>query len=261
MNRITELFETKKRDILSVYFTAGYPRLNDTLSILKTLEAKGIDMVEVGIPFSDPLADGPVIEAASARALRNGMTLRLLFEQLKACRPQVHIPVILMGYLNPVMQFGFANFCRQCAETGVDGVIIPDLPLADYIEHYKPLAESYDLKVVMLITPETSPERIRLIDEHTGGFIYMVSSAAVTGTQNSFDEQKQAYFRRINEMGLHNPRLVGFGVSNKATFDAAAACSSGAIIGSRFIQLLTSEPTVEQATDKLLRLVRPDLTS
>jgi tryptophan synthase alpha chain len=252
MNRITHLFEIKKRGILSVYFMAGYPRLNDTANILKTLEAKGIDMVEVGIPFSDPMADGPVIQEASTRALRNGMTLRLLFEQLKDCRPQVHIPIILMGYLNPIMQFGFENFCRKCAETGIDGVIIPDLPFADYIEEYKPLAEQHGLKVIMLITPETSPERIRLIDEHTSGFIYMVSSAAITGAQKSFDEQKQAYFRRINDMHLNNPRLVGFGISNKATCDAAAAYSSGAITGSRFIQLLTSEATVEQAVDKLL---------
>ncbi|MDR1555592.1 MAG: tryptophan synthase subunit alpha [Tannerellaceae bacterium] len=253
MNRITELFDTKKRGILSVYFTAGYPRLNDTASILKALEAKGIDMVEVGIPFSDPMADGPVIQESSTCALRNGMSLRLLFEQLKDSRLQVHIPIILMGYLNPIMQFGFGNFCRQCAETGIDGVIIPDLPFADYIEHYKPLAERYDLKVVMLITPETSPERIRLIDEHTSGFIYMVSSASITGAQKSFDDQKQAYFRRINDMQLRNPRLVGFGISNKATYEAAAAYSSGAIIGSRFIQLLTSEGTIGQAIDKLLK--------
>jgi tryptophan synthase alpha chain len=255
MNRITHLFETKKKNILSVYFTAGYPQREDTAELLKVLQAKGIDMVEVGIPFSDPMADGPVIQEASNRALRNGMTLRLLFEQLESIRSEVHIPVLLMGYLNPVMQFGFEAFCRRCSEAGIDGVIIPDLPFADYMAGYKQVAEKYDIKMVMLITPETSEERIRLIDEHTGGFIYMVSSAATTGAQQSFDEQKQAYFQRINGMNLRNPRLVGFGVSNKATYVAAAAHSSGAIIGSKFIQLLNTEPTLEAAAAKLLQLV------
>ena len=255
MNRITHLFETKKKNILSVYFTAGYPQREDTAELLKVLQAKGIDMVEVGIPFSDPMADGPVIQEASNRALRNGMTLRLLFEQLESIRSEVHIPVLLMGYLNPVMQFGFEAFCRRCSEAGIDGVIIPDLPFADYMAGYKQVAGKYDIKMVMLITPETSEERIRLIDEHTGGFIYMVSSAATTGAQQSFDEQKQAYFQRINGMNLRNPRLVGFGVSNKATYAAAAAHSSGAIIGSKFIQLLNTEPTLEAAAGKLLQLV------
>jgi tryptophan synthase alpha chain len=253
MNRIKQLFQAKQKGILSVYFTAGYPNLDDTAALLKALEAKGVDMVEVGIPFSDPMADGPVIQEASTQALRNGMTLRLLFEQLKDVRREgARIPILLMGYLNPVMQFGFENFCRACAETGVDGVIIPDLPFADYMADYKPVAERYDVKIIMLITPETSEERIRLIDEHTDGFIYMVSSAAITGAQQSFDKQKQAYFRRIDDMHLRNPRLVGFGISNKATYEAAVAYSSGAIIGSKFIQLLTSEPTIEQAIDSLL---------
>ncbi|MDR2809154.1 MAG: tryptophan synthase subunit alpha [Tannerellaceae bacterium] len=252
MNRIAQLFDTKKDGILSIYFTAGYPRLNDTAVILKALEAKGIDMVEIGIPFSDPMADGVVIQQASSLALRNGMTLRLLFEQLNHIRHYVHIPIILMGYLNPIMQFGFENLCLQCREKGIDGLIIPDLPFADYIRDYKPVAEQYDVKVIMLITPETSEERIRLIDAHTSGFIYMVSSASITGAQKSFDEAKQAYFRRINDMRLRNPRLVGFGISNKATYDAAAAYSSGAIIGSRFVQLLASEPSIEQAIDRLL---------
>lgn len=252
MNRITNLFETKKNGILSVYFTAGYPQLTDTVTILKELEAKGIDMVEIGIPFSDPMADGPVIQEAATRALHNGMSLHLLFDQLKDIRKEVEIPVILMGYLNPVMQFGFENFCQKCVETGVDGMIIPDLPFADYMSGYKEMSDRYDLKVIMLITPETSADRIRLIDEHTSGFIYMVSSAATTGAQQCFDEQKQAYFRRINGMNLQNPRLVGFGISNKATFDAATSNSSGAIIGSKFIQLLKSENSISEAVDKLL---------
>lgn len=252
MNRITNLFQTKKDGILSVYFTAGYPNLDDTTRILKELEAKGIDLVEVGIPFSDPMADGPVIQAAATQALRNGMSLHTLFEQLKDIRQEVRIPIILMGYLNPIMQYGFQSFCESCVEAGVDGVIIPDLPYADYMADYKDIADLHDLKVIMLITPETSEERIRLIDAHTSGFIYMVSSAATTGAQSSFDEQKQAYFRRINAMNLKNPRLVGFGISNKATYEAAAANSSGAIIGSKFIQLLKSEATPAKAIDKLL---------
>ena len=238
MNRITNLFNTKKNGILSVFFTAGYPNLDDTKKILKELENKGIDMVEIGIPFSDPMADGPVIQEASTAALRNGISLHVLFEQLEDIRQDVHIPIILMGYLNPIMQYGFEAFCRKCVQTGVDGMIIPDLPFADYMADYK------------AITPETSEERIRLIDEHTSGFIYMVSSASTTGAQQSFNEQKQAYFHRINGMGLRNPRLVGFGISNKATFDAVAINSSGAIIGSKFIQLLKSEP-ISVAVDKL----------
>lgn len=252
MNRITNLFETKKNGILSVYFTAGYPQLDDTVTILKELEKKGIDSVEIGIPFSDPMADGLVIQEAATQALRNGMSLHLLFDQLKDIRKEVQIPLIFMGYLNPIMQFGFEAFCKKCVEVGVDGMIIPDLPFADYMADYKETADRYDLKMIMLITPETSEERIRQIDEHTSGFIYMVSSAATTGAQQSFDEQKQAYFRRINAMKLRNPRLVGFGISNKATFDAAASNSSGAIIGSKFIQLLKSEETAAQAIDKLL---------
>ena len=242
----------KKNGILSVYFTAGYPALNDTASILKELEARGIDMAEIGIPFSDPMADGPVIQEAATQALRNGMSLRVLFQQLKDIRKEVRIPLIFMGYLNPIMQFGFENFCKKCTEIGIDGMIIPDLPFADYMADYKDIADRYDLKMILLITPETSEERIRLIDRHTSGFIYMVSSAATTGAQQSFDEQKQAYFQRIDAMRLRNPRLVGFGISNKATFDAAASNSSGAIVGSKFVQLLKSETTAARAVEKLL---------
>lgn len=256
MNRITTLFENKHNSILSIYFPAGYPHLNDTVEILKALQANGVDMVEVGIPFSDPMADGPVIQEASTIALRNGISLRKIFEQLKHVRRDgIHIPLILMGYLNPIMQYGFDAFCQSCAEVGVDGVIIPDLPFADYIADYKPIADKYDIKIIMLITPETSEERVRQIDAHTSGFIYMVSSAATTGAQKSFNEQKQAYFRKINAMQLQNPRLVGFGISNKATFDAAAANSRGGIIGSRFVQLLKSEPTPEKAIQTLIEQI------
>lgn len=256
MNRITQLFQTKKDGILSVYYTAGYPNLQDTVPILKELQKKGIHMVEVGIPFSDPMADGPVIQESATIALRNGMSLKLLFEQLNDIRPDITIPVLLMGYLNPIMQYGFERFCQDCVKAGIDGVVIPDLPYADYMQDYKEIAERYEIKVIMLITPETSEERIRLIDDNTSGFIYMVSSAATTGAQQSFDDQKQAYFRKINRMNLKNPRVVGFGISNKATFEAASSNSSGAIIGSKFIQLLGSEPTPAAAIDKLLETIR-----
>lgn len=255
MNRITNLFETKKRGILSVYFTAGYPALNDTVRVLKSLQNAGVDMVEIGIPFSDPMADGPVIQESSTQALRNGMSLKLLFEQLRDIRKEIHIPLLFMGYLNPVMQYGFEAFCRNCVKTGIDGMVIPDLPFADYMAHYKPVADRYNLKMIMLITPETSEERIRQIDKNTSGFIYMVSGAATTGTQQSFDEQKQAYFRQINAMDLKSPRIVGFGIGNKETFEAAQANSSGAIIGSKFIQLLNSEATIEEAVEKLLKIL------
>lgn len=252
MNRIQTLFQTKPSGILSVYFTAGYPRRDDTVSILQALEAKGVDMVEIGIPFSDPMADGPVIQQAATEALRAGMSLKLLFEQLRQVRRTVAMPLILMGYLNPIMQYGFEAFCRSCQEAGIDGVIIPDLPFADYKADYKEIAERYEVKIIMLITPETSEARIRQIDAHTSGFIYMVSSAATTGAQRSFDEQKQAYFSRIQHMNLHNPTLIGFGISNKPTYESALQHASGAIVGSKFVQLLGSAASADEAVDQLL---------
>ena len=253
MNRITQLFKVKRTRILSVYFTAGYPEIDDTLRVLAALQSNGVDMVEIGIPFSDPMADGPVIQRANNRALRNGMSLRLLFEQLKVCRQTIHIPVVLMGYLNPVMQYGFEAFCRSCAETGVDGVIIPDLPFADYMADYKHVADWYDLKMIMLISPETSEERIRLIDEHTSGFIYMVSSAATTGAQNRFSDAVQNYFQRVSAMNLKNPLMIGFGISNQETLQMAMANASGAIVGSKFVELLGETAEPEEAVTGLLR--------
>lgn len=251
MNRIKQLFENKQKDILSIYFTAGFPHLNDTCEVIRELEANGIDLIEIGIPFSDPMADGPTIQESGTIALRNGMTLKILFDQLKDIRKDVTIPLIMMGYLNPIMQYGFENFCKKCKEIGLDGAIIPDLPFNDYIQEYKPIADKYDIKIIMLITPETSEERIRQIDEHTDGFIYMVSSAATTGAQKSFDEKKQDYFRRINSMNLRNPRLIGFGISNKATLEAAQENSSGAIIGSKFITLLKESTSIKDAVKAL----------
>lgn len=218
---------------------------------------KGINMIEIGIPFSDPMADGPVIQHAATRALKNGMTLKLLFDQLKDIRKEVQIPLVLMGYLNPIMQYGFKDFCRTCRETGIDGVIIPDLPFKDYMEEYRSIAEEQGVKIIMLITPETSEERIRLIDEHTDGFIYMVSSAAITGAQKDFNAQKQAYFQRIADMNLRNPRMIGFGISNKQTFETASAHAAGAIIGSKFVTLLDEENgNAEKAADKLLEALK-----
>ena len=208
-------------------------------------------MIEVGIPFSDPMADGPVIQDAATLALKNGMTLSKLFAQLEAIKDQVQIPLLLMGYLNPIMQYGMEAFCQRCVESGVSGMIIPDLPFKDYQEMVKPVADRYDLRVIMLITPETSEERIRFIDANTDGFIYMVSSAAITGAQKSFDEQKQEYFRRINAMNLRNPRMIGFGISNAQTLKAAQDNAAGAIIGSKFVTLLSESKDADEALDKL----------
>lgn len=252
MNRINQLFQDSPKNLLSVYFCAGFPTLNSTADVIRTLEKNGVNMIEIGIPFSDPMADGIVIQDAATRALRNGMSLRILFEQLQDIRRDVRIPLILMGYLNPIMHFGFEAFCRKCTECGIDGVIIPDLPFREYEENYKAVAQKYDIRVIMLITPETSEARVREIDEHTDGFIYMVSSAATTGAQKDFDSQKQAYFKKIQDMHLRNPRMVGFGISNKQTFDAACANSSGAIIGSRFVTLLNeAEGDAEKAITQL----------
>lgn len=251
MNRINKLFQLKSGNILSVYFTAGFPKLEDTLPTLKCLQANGVDLVEIGVPFSDPMADGLVIQNSSHAALQNGMSIRKLFDQLTGVRANIHIPLIMMGYLNPIIQFGFEAFCKECHRVGVDGMIVPDLPMADFLTEYKEIASRYELEFIFLITPETSEERIREIDSHTNGFIYMVSSAAVTGTQNSFDN-KVEYFNRINAMNLKNPRLIGFGISNKSTRDMVNRYSSGAIIGSAFIKALQETNDVEKGVKLLL---------
>ena len=256
MNRINQLFANKREKILSLYFCAGHPTLESTADIIKTLEQKGVDMIEVGIPFSDPMADGPVIQDAATKALHNGMSLKKLFSQLEGIRKEVKMPLILMGYLNPIMQFGFEAFCQRCVEVGIDGVIIPDLPFKDYLEAYKPIADKYDIRIIMLITPETSEERIRFIDEHTDGFIYMVSSAATTGAQKEFGDQKQAYFSRIKSMNLKHPCMIGFGISNKQTLEAAQANAAGAIIGSKFVKLFEETQDAGKAIDALKEALR-----
>ena len=256
-NNINKLFsENKDNKLLSIYFCAGAPTLDSTADTILTLQQRGISMIEVGIPFSDPMADGPVIQDAATTALKNGMTLPLLFSQLKAIKEQVHIPLVLMGYLNPIMQYGIEAFCQSCVASGVSGMIIPDLPFKDYLEEVKPIADRYDLRVIMLITPETSDERIRFIDDHTDGFIYMVSSAAITGAQRSFDEQKQQYFRRIDQMQLRNPRMIGFGISNAQTLKAAQDNAAGAIIGSKFVALLQETQNADKALDQLFDALR-----
>ncbi len=253
MNKINQLFANRKdQKLLSLYFCAGCPTLESTTDVILTMQRRGIAMVEVGVPFSDPLADGPVIQSAATAALKNGMSLKILFAQLKSIKDEVHIPLILMGYLNPILHYGFEAFCKSCVDSGVSGMIIPDLPFKDYLEIVKPIADRYDLRVIMLITPETSEERIRFIDEHTDGFIYMVSSAAITGTQKSFDESKQDYFRRIDRMNLRNPRMIGFGISNAQTLQAAQQNAAGAIIGSKFVTLLNeTKGDADAALDRL----------
>ncbi len=238
MNRINiKLQEDKK--LLSIYFTAGYPKLNDTVSIIESLEKSGVDFIEIGLPFSDPLADGPTIQASSTAALENGMTTEILFNQLKDIRKTVSIPLIIMGYFNPMMQYGVEEFCKKCAEIGIDGLIIPDLPVQDYSENYKAIFEKYGIINVFLITPQTSDERIRFIDSISNGFIYMVSSAGVTGAKNSFGNTQETYFNRIATMNLKAPQVIGFGISNKATFRQATSNAKGAIIGSAFVNYLT----------------------
>ena len=254
MNKINKLFaeQSKDKKFLSLYFCAGCPTLEGTGDVILTMQRRGIDFIEVGIPFSDPLADGPVIQSAATRALKNGMTLSKLFAQLKAIKDDVQIPLILMGYLNPILHYGIEEFCKSCVESGVSGMIIPDLPFDDYQNTVKPIADRYDLRVIMLITPETSEERIRFIDQNTDGFIYMVSSAAITGAQKSFDDAKQEYFRRIDAMNLRNPRMIGFGISNAQTLKAAQDNAAGAIIGSKFVTLLNE--TNGDADEALNRL-------
>ena len=252
MNKINRLFsERGDRKLLSLYFCAGCPEKDMTADVILAMQRHGIDMIEVGIPFSDPLADGPLIQSAGTVALKNGMTLETLFGQLDAIKSQVNIPLVLMGYLNVIMHYGYERFCQRCVECGVSGFIIPDLPFDDYLNEIKPLADRYNLRCIMMITPETSEERIRFIDRNTDGFIYMVSSASITGAQQNFDEAKQQYFQRINAMNLHNPRMIGFGISNRQTLESAQNNAAGAIIGSKFVTLLRATGNADEALSQL----------
>ncbi len=238
MNRINKKLK-EDRKLLSIYFSAGYPNLEDTVSIIKKLEQSGVNMIEIGLPFSDPLADGPTIQASSTKGLQNGMTTQILFDQLKDIRESVSIPLLIMGYFNPILQFGVENFCKKCSEIGIDGLIIPDLPIEIYIAEYKQIFEKYNLVNVFLITPQTSASRIYMIDESSNGFIYTVSSASVTGSNEGFGDNEQKYFERIANMNLKNPQIVGFGISDKKSFAQATNFAKGAIVGSAFIKHLT----------------------
>jgi tryptophan synthase alpha chain len=241
MNRIDTLFQTKKNNLLSIYFTAGYPELESTVPVLEALQNSGVAMVEIGMPFSDPLADGPVIQESSSVALKNGMSIKKLFSQLENIRETVHIPLVLMGYLNPVTQYGVENFCRACRQAGIDGVILPDLPVEEYQLHYQKYFEAHDLRFIFLITPQTTEARIREIDAIGKGFIYMVSSASTTGAKSTIAEKQMAYFERVRAMQLQNPLMIGFGISNQDTFRQACQYANGAIIGSAFVRALSAE--------------------
>jgi tryptophan synthase alpha chain len=256
MNRLQQLL-TRKNNILSVYYTAGFPNLNDTLSILKALESGGADIVEIGMPFSDPLADGTIIQQSSQQALKNGMSVNVLFNQLKEFRNVVSLPVVLMGYFNPVFKFGVERFVNKCVECGIDGVIIPDLPFDEYLDCYKNLFEKAGLENIFLVTPQTPEPRIRLIDEYTNSFIYLVSSASVTGTQDGISTQQTNYFKRIQSMQLKSPTLIGFGIGNQQSFQEACKYANGAIIGSAFVKMLGSSVTPVQDVDRFLKTIKP----
>jgi tryptophan synthase alpha chain len=255
MSRIQELFRRKKRRVLNVYCTAGYPQLTSTLDVMKALQEGGADLIELGMPYSDPLADGPVIQASSAVALANGMTISGLFEQLKDFRKEIELPVVLMGYLNPVLQYGFERFCAEAAQVGIDGLIIPDIPVYEFETEYKVLTEKYGLDFIFLITPETPEQRVRKIDSLSSGFLYAVSSSSITGSDKDFGAV-EAYLQRLEGMELTNPILVGFGIRDKETFDAASKYTAGAIIGSAYIKALQKSNDINKETRAFLEAVK-----
>lgn len=246
MNRIDKLFQQRNEPVLNIYFTAGFPKLEDTRTILSGLQAAGADLIEIGIPYSDPVADGPTIQQSNKTALENGMSLRLLMQQLKGFREEVQLPVVLMGYFNPIVQYGVEEFCQDCQEVGIDGLILPDLPMYEYLTLYKPLFEKHGLHNIFLISPQTSEQRIREIDRNSAGFIYMVSSASITGAKTGISEEQVAYFKRVEAMQLKNPRLIGFGISDRDSFLQASQYAQGAIIGSAFIRLLEKSQNLDQ---------------
>ena len=257
MNRIDEVFSKKKKGILNIYFTAGYPKINDTLRIAGALEVAGVDIIEIGIPYSDPIADGPTIQDSSQKALDAGMSLKLLMRQLQDLRKHVKIPVILMGYINPVLQYGFTKFCQDCKEVGIDGIILPDLPMQEYAEMYQETFEDYGIYNIFLLTPQTSEKRVLQINNASRGFIYMVSSASITGAKQEVSQAQINYFERIQKMNLSVERLIGFGISNKETFDNACQYASGAIIGSAFINQLNKDDSNEAITSFVGSIINP----
>lgn len=258
MSQIPKLFSAKSKNILSIYFTAGFPNLNDTSEIIKSLTNAGADLIEVGMPYSDPLADGPVIQNSSMKALQNGMTIKLLFEQLKSLSKdtnyQHRAPLILMGYLNTVLQYGFEKFCADAKEAGISGIILPDLPIREYEIEYNKIFEKYDLNFIFLITPETSEERVRKIDSISKGFIYAVSSSSITGSETNMNAQEN-YFKRIKSLGLKNKVMIGFGIKDHASFSQACKYASGAIIGTAYIKALENSENIKEATENFLNSI------
>ena len=255
MNRITNLFKEKKNNILSIYFTAGYPSLNDSIEIIKTLDECNVDLIEIGMPFSDPIADGPIIQNSSNIAIDNGMNLNVLFDQLADIRKITEIPIILMGYVNPVYQFGYDKFIKKILDCHLDGLILPDLPFDDYKIQFKPIFDKKNLSFISLITPNTSDDRIKQIDNNSNGFIYMVSSSSITGKKSSFNKNQIQYFNRINSLSLKNPKIIGFGISDKESFEQACKYSNGAIIGSNFIKSLDKND-LSKSIRKYIRLIK-----
>jgi tryptophan synthase alpha chain len=254
MSRINELFKRKTSRVFSVYCTAGFPRLDSTLEVMRALQDNGADMIELGMPYSDPLADGPVIQASSSKALENGMSLSVLFGQLGALRPAVRVPVLLMGYMNPILQYGFEKFCEAAAMVGVDGLILPDLPIYEFETEYGPVIKKYGLDFVFLVTPETSPERIRKVDALSTGFLYAVSSSSTTGGSKDIGAQ-DAYFLRLEQMRLRNPVLVGFGIRDKASFEAACRHTNGAVVGTAYVRALEGEGDIAAATTTFISTI------
>jgi tryptophan synthase alpha chain len=255
-NRISALFEQRNERLLNVYFTAGFPHLDDTRTVLRGLQEAGVDLVEIGMPYSDPVADGETIQQSNGVALDNGMSIKTLFAQLAGCREEIDVPILLMGYVNPVLQYGVENFCRMCRQVGVDGVILPDLPLDLFLAEYAPVFREYGILNVHLITPQTSDERIRFIDQESDGFIYMVSSASITGSVKGISDGMQRYFERIKAMNLRNPRLIGFGINDHETFDTASRYANGAIVGSAFIRHLQDHGTSVESIRSFVQTIR-----
>ena len=256
MNRIHYLFNNKKERVLSIYFTAGFPQLEDTIPVMEAIQAGGADIIEIGIPYSDPVADGPTIQESNKVALDNGMSMKLLFQQLVGFRAKIHIPVVLMGYLNPIMQYGMEEFCQKCKEVGIDGLIVPDLPMQQYLDEFKEVFDRYGIVNTFLISPQTSEKRIREIDQNTDGFIYMVSSHSITGAKADISEEQIAYFERVKAMNLKNPRMIGFGISDAKTFSEASKFSHGAIIGSAFIKVIKDSSNLNQDIQQYLKGIK-----
>lgn len=254
MTRIDELFKRKQHKVLNVYCTAGFPKLESTLEVMQALQENQADLIELGMPYSDPLADGEVIQQSSAVALHNGMTISILFGQLQNMRKTIHLPVILMGYMNPVMQYGFENFCAKAAEAGVDGLILPDLPMYEYEHEYGQIIKKYNLNLIFLVTPETQVDRLKQIDQLSTGFLYAVSSSSTTGN-NADISQQEFYFKKLHDMGLKNPILVGFGIKDRQTFEAACKHTNGAIIGSAYIKALRNGNDVNTTTKEFLQTI------